>query len=188
MKTLFVSLVVIFFAFLIGCQENSITDPLMNDTGAEFTTATATEIDKDLVSNYPGAIKLNGLIHDPSHRLNSFAEIQGIVRYKLEKIYTDSRPPRPALKVNLYVNADLISNCPKSDLLWTVNKTSEDVIHTSTAKDPVYFLEKSFRVSYTCCAPLNLVLKFQVDEKVVTLISMKLEKVPGIVPILDPEM
>ncbi len=38
MKTLFVSLVAFFFAFFIGCQENSITDPVMNDTGAEFTT------------------------------------------------------------------------------------------------------------------------------------------------------
>jgi len=185
MKTLFVALVALFLAFFIGCQENSITEPVMNDTGAEFTTTTAPDIDKDLISTYPGGIKLTGSIFDPSHRLNSFAEIKGIVRYRLEQIYTD---PRPAIKVKLYVNAQIKGNCPNSDHLWTVINTAEDIIYTSPTNEEVYFLEKSFRVGNTCCAPLNLVFKFQVDEKVVTLVSMSLKKVPGLLFIPDPEM
>jgi hypothetical protein len=188
MKTLFVALVVLFFAFIIGCQENSITDPVTNDTGAEFTTTTAPDMDKDLISAYPGVIKLAGSIYDPSHRLNSFAEIKGIVRYGLDQINTDKRPPRPAIKVKLYVNTELKSNCPMQDRPWTVNKTAEDVIYLSSANLSVYNLEKSFRVCNTCCAPLNLVLKFQVDKKVVTLVSMELKRVPGLTPISDPEM
>ena len=189
MKTLFVALVALFFAFIIGCQENSITDPVTNDTGAEFTTTTALDIDKDLISYYPGVVKLSGSIFDPSHRLNSYAEINGVVRYRLEKIYTDkTRPPRAAIKVQLYVNAALKSNCPKQDRPWTVINTAEEVVYISPIAQSVYFLEKSFRVRNTCCTPLNLVLKFQVDEKVVTLVSMELKRVPGLVTIPDPEM
>ena len=188
MKTLFVALVVLFFAFIIGCQENSITDPVTNDNGAEFTTTTAPDMDKDLISAYPGVIKLAGLIYDPSHRLNSFAEIKGIVRYRLEKINTVIKPARSAIKVNLYVKAELQSNCPMQDRPWTVYKTAEDIVYMSPAAQSVYFVEKSIRVCNTCCAPLNLVLKFQVDEKVVTLVSMELKRVPGLTPISDPDM
>jgi len=35
---------------------------------------------------------------------------------------------------------------------------------------------------------LNLVLKFQIDKEVVTLVSMELKKVPGLLPTPDPEM
>jgi len=188
MKTLFVSLVAFFFAFIIGCQENSITDPVMNDSGSEFTTSTAPEINKDILDYYPGAIKLSGFIYDPSHRLNSFAEIKGTVRYRLEQIYTGQRPPRSAIKVKLYVNAVLLGGCNKADRTWTVVNTAEEVFYPSSANQLVLFMEKSFRVRNTCCAPLNLILKFQVNEKKVTLVSTKLEIVRGIVPIPDPQM
>ena len=187
MKTLFASLLALFFAYFIGCQENSITDPVMNDAGAEFTIAAPT-IDKDIISYYPGSIKLEGMIYDPSHRLNSFAEIKGTVRYRLDQIQTDKRPPRSAIKVQLYVNAELKSNCPNQNCPWTVINTAEEVLYSSSAIQSVYFLEKSFRVRNTCCASLNLVLKFQVDEKAVTLVSMSLKKAPDIVPNPDPKM
>jgi len=189
MKTLYVSLVAIFFAFFIGCQESSITDPVSKDTELNIGTAEPNNfIDKDLISYYPGVIKLEGMLYDPSHYFNSFAEIKGIVRYSLDQINTDKRPPRPAIKVQLYVNAAIRGGHTGHNLPWTVNKTAEDIVYMSPAIQSAYFLEKSFRVSNTCCAPLNLVLKFQVDEKVVTLVSMSLKKVPGIVPIADPKM
>ena len=188
MKTLFISIVALFFAFLIGCQENSITDPVMDNTGTEFTTPTASDIDKDLISTYPGVIILEGMLYDPSHQLNSFAEIKGIVKYRLDQINTDKRPPRPAIKVQLYVNAAIRGYHTGHNRPWTVNKAAEDIVYMSPTAQSVYFLEKSFRVSNSCCAPLNLVLKFQVDEKVVTLVSMELKKVPGLLFIPDPEM
>ncbi len=69
------------------------------------------------------------MIYDPSHRLNSFAEIKGMVRYRLEQIYTDKRPPQSAIKVKLYVNAELKSNCPNQDRPWTVINTAEEVLY-----------------------------------------------------------
>jgi hypothetical protein len=165
------------FAFIIGCQESSVTDPVSNDTEMNLDTAEPDNfLDKDLISYYPGVIKLEGMLYDPSHRLNSFAEINGIVRYRLDQISTDKRPPRPSIKVQLYVNAALLGGHTGQNRHWTVNNTAEDIIYTSPDNQSVYFLEKSFRVRNTCCAPLNLVLKFQVSEKSVALMSMHLVK------------
>jgi len=179
MKTLFIFLVALFFIFFFGCQENSITEPVMNDAGAEFAITVPT-IDKDIINYYPGSIKLEGMIYDPSHKLNSYAEIRGMVRYRLQLVTLV--PKQKAIKVGFYVNAELKSNCPHQHCPWTVINTAEEVLYSSSAIQSVYFLEKSFRVRNTCCAPLDLVLKFQIDEKAVTLISMSLKKIPDIVP------
>ena len=177
MKTLFVALVALLFAFFLGCQ-SSITDPVVLEPTKFIGTSEDNSIDKDWFTfQYPNVIKLDGMLYDPSHRLNSSAKINGIVRYRLEEMNAADRPPRSAIKVQLYVNAKLESNCPKEDGPWTVNKTSEDVIYTSPVNQTVYFLEKSFRVKNTCCGPLNLILKFQVSEKSLTLVSMRLVKV-----------
>jgi hypothetical protein len=176
MKTLFVALVALLFAFFLGCQ-SSITDPVVPEPTKFVGTLEDNSIDKDWFTfQYPNVIKLNGTLYDPSHRLNSFAKIDGIVRYRLEEMKAADRPPRSAINVQLYVNAKLKSNCPKEEQTWTVNKTSEDVIYTSPFNEPVYFLEKSFRVENTCCCPLNLILKFKVSEKSLTLVSMRLVK------------
>ena len=88
MKTLFASLVAIFLAFFIGCQESSITDPVSNDTGWNLGTS-----DKDIINNYPGAIKLDGMLSDPSNPSNT---INNTVKISV----ADTGPgiPRPALK------------------------------------------------------------------------------------------
>jgi hypothetical protein len=182
MKTIFVFLVALFFTFIIGCQENSITEPVMNDIGAEFTLTTPT-IDKDIVNYYPGSIKLEGMIYDPSHRLNSYAEIMGMVRYRLQPVTLV--PKQKAIKVGFYVNAELKSNCPHQHCPWKVINTVEEVLYASSAIQSVFFLEKSFRVRNTCCAPLDLVLKFQIEGKAVTLVSMSLKKVSDKVPYVD---
>jgi len=174
MKTLFVALVAILFAFFLGCQ-SSITDPEVLEP-TKFVGASEQENSayKDALSYYPGTIKLDGMLYDPSHHFNSFAEINGIVRYRLEQTNTAKRPPRSAIKVQLYINAELIGGHTGKKLPWTVNGTSEDIIYTSPTNQAVYCLEKAFRVKNTCCNTLNLVLKFKVAEKLLTLESMHL--------------
>ena len=178
------------FAFIIGCQESSITDPVSNDTELNLGTSEPNNfIDKDLISYYPGVIKLSGMLYDPSHFFNSYAEISGIVRYGSEQINTDKRPPHSAIKVRLYINAELKGGCSGQHHPWLVSNSSEDLVYTSASIQPVYNLEKSFRVNNTCCSPMNLVLKFQVDEKSLKLVSMCLVKVKiSNLPIPDPEM
>lgn len=188
MKTLFVSLVALLFAFFLGCH-SSITDPeLLEPTKFIGTSGEDNSAYKDVLSYYPGAIKLEGVLYDPSHRLNSMAEISGIVRYNFEKVTLDKTSPKPAIKGNMYINAELKGGCPGHGP-WIVFGTSEAIVKTSVNYQQVIFVEKSFKVRNTCCSPMNLVLKFQVSEKALTLVSMRLVKVKiSNLPIPDPEM
>ena len=188
MKTLFVTLVALLFAFFLGCQ-SSITDPeLLEPTKFVGNAEQENSAYKDAVSTWPGIIKLEGSLYDPSHRLNSMAEISGIVRYNFEKVNLYKASPKPAIKVNMYINAELKGGCPGHGP-WIVFGTSEAIVNTSVNYQQVIFVEKSFKVRNTCCSPMNLVLKFQVSEKALTLVSMRLVKVKiSDLPIPDPEM
>jgi hypothetical protein len=187
MKTLFVALVTFLFALIIGCQESSITDPVSNDTGTNSVAQESIYMDKDISSYYPGVIKLDGLLPDPSHFLNSFARIKGMVRYRMDEIKINDLTTSPpnAVSVKLFVSAQLFGESPKPVSPWIVTGTSADVMvytHNGLAN---YVLEKSFRVRNTS---LNLILKFRVYDKSVKLTSMTLKKVDDSVQIPDPTM
>jgi hypothetical protein len=173
MKTLMVALVAFLFAFLIGCQENSITDPVTNETESYQSAFMENSVDKNLpISSYfPGAIKLDGLLHDPVHPLNSFAKINGVVRYKVDRYALDEQ-----VKINLYIHAEIKSNCPTSDGLWTINETTEAIVDVPNNGSVTAYFEKSFRICHTCCYPMKLFVKFQVSKNVVNIVSMELVK------------
>jgi hypothetical protein len=78
MKTFFVTLAAFSLTLFFACQENSITDPVINDTGMQHSTPMENTLDKDALSYYTGAIKLEGILLDPSHHFNAYAEINGI--------------------------------------------------------------------------------------------------------------
>jgi hypothetical protein len=173
MKTLFVSLAALLFAFFVGCQ-SSITDPVNQDDFGSTSESNFTN--KDLVSTYPGVIKLEGVIDDPSHAFEGCAKIKGIVRYRIDLVdFNAVRPaPHPALKVNLLVKAKIKCQNPADDNLWIVESSSEDLVSKSNVAESIYYLEKSFRVINS---PLNLVLKFRINDRTLTLESMKLVKI-----------
>ena len=194
MKTLFVSLAALLFAFFLGCQ-SSITDPVVPES-TEFVGNAEEETFayKDVFNfNYPEMIKLDGTLFDPSHRLNSFAEIKGVVRYGIREVnggttavnsteFYKVRPsgtPDKKFKVSLYVDAALKVNCPRYNQPWTVKKAAEQIVIVSSANQSVIYIQKSFRVKNTCCAPLDLVLKFEVNERELKLVSMELKLVKG---------
>ncbi len=185
MKTLFVALVTFLFALIIGCQESSITDPVSNDTGTNSNAQESIYFDKDIASYYPGVIKLDGLLPDPSHFLNSFARIKGMVRYRVDETYMkkESTPAPNAINVKLFVSAQLFGESPKPVSPWIVTGTSEDVMLNTHNGLANYILEKSFRVRDT---KLNLILNFRVYKKSVKLTSMALKKVDDSVQIPDP--
>lgn len=172
MKTLFVSFAALVFAFFLGCQ-SSITDPVNQDNnGSSYTENFAS---KDWISTFPGEIKLQGMIDDPSYGINGCAQINGIVRYRIDLVdYSASRPaPHPALKVSLLVNAKIKCQNPADNNLWIVEGFSEDLIYKSNLNVVVNYLEKSFRVRNTSRG-MDLVLKFRVSEKNLELVSMRL--------------
>jgi len=174
MKTLFASLVAIFLAFFIGCQESSITDPVSNDTGWNLGT-----VDKDINHYYPGAIKLDGMLSDPSNPSNTIlntVKISGVIKYKVELVQFDPAPPAPqsAIKVKLDLKAELYNRYSSQDEhVWFVTGTSEDFVYQK-ADQQFYFLEKSFRVHKGTRPALDLVLKFRVTERELVLESSRL--------------
>ncbi len=187
MKTLFVFLAAIFFAFFIGCQENSITDPV--DSG---TTEQENIFSKDLFTfTYPNVIKLDDMAYDPSHRLNSYAEISGVVRYGIQNIKKGNifsnygTPPDKKYKVSIYVNAELKGGCNPDSQIWTVKKSFSYIVSVNSADQSFISFEKTFRVTNTCCAPLNLVLQFQLVDQELILTSTMLKLANGLFPNRD---
>jgi hypothetical protein len=146
-------------------------------------------------------IKLKGQIWDPSHRVYRHAEIDGVVRYGFKKISNESTAqipididkissdvtPDKKIKVDIYVDAALKTQCPLNNGAWTVKKTADKIISASTANQVVTYIQKTFRLKNTCCAPLNLVLKFEVNKKELKLVSMELKLAPRLEPINDQE-
>jgi hypothetical protein len=120
------------------------------------------------------------MLDDPrqSNSLNSSVEINGDLRYSLETVYFDSPPPAPqsAFKVRLYVHAQLKANSSQDNDIWTVKGTSENLVNKTDPAESIYYIQKSFRVQSTRYTPLDLVLKFKVNEKRLELVSMYLFK------------
>lgn len=194
MKTLFVALVALLFAFFSGCQ-NTVTEPVVPDS-SEYTNIAEQETFayKDVFHfTYPNEIKLEGLLYVPSEKLNNLVEIDGVARYGIREISSGSQALTPKdiykassggtsdkkLKVDLFVDAVFEMKCPNQNAPWSIKKATEQVVIVSSANQSVIYIVKSFRVNNTCRAPLNLVLTFQLDNKVLTLASIELKLVDG---------
>lgn len=188
MKTLVVSLVALLFAFFAGCQ-SSITDPVVSDNKDNFGSLyTENFASKDWINSLPEVIDLKGPIQVPSQSVDQFAEIDGTIRYAIEKVYFDAPPPAPqsAFKVSMYVNAKITCTTPGNDNVWIVQNASEDMVYTSDLNEQVYLFAKTLKVKYACPAPLDIVFKFQVNEKELKMTSMQLKIRDGWVSAGDP--
>jgi hypothetical protein len=194
MKTLFVAFVALLFAFFSGCQ-SSVTDPVVPES-SEYSNIPEQETVayKDVFHfTYPNEIRLTGLLYDPSYKLNNLVEIDGVARYGIKEIssgtqaltpgdiykVSSSGTPDKKLKVDLFVDAMFKVKCPNQNASWSIKKAAEQVVTISSANQSVIYIVKYFRVKNTCRAPLNLVLTFQLDNKVLTLASMELKLVDG---------
>lgn len=188
MKTLFVSFAALLFAFFLGCQ-STITDPVIPEpTKFIGSIEEETVAYKDVFHNtYPYSIRLEGSLLDPSHKLNSFADIDGILRYGIKKVgsnsgvqtpiefYKSESDPGLKFRVNLYVDAVFKGGCPAHNHPWTAKQAADKIIEVNSSNQSVYYFEKSFKVNGTCCAPLNLVIKFLYEDQKLSIVSMALK-------------
>ena len=174
MKTLFVSLVALLFAFFLGCQ-SSITDPVMNDSNLSTLTEQQNSTNKDWISSLPGEIEIREPIEVPGVLIDEFATIEGQIKYAVEEFYTDTPPS--VYKVSLYINAHITCSGVNQENIWLVKNTSEDVVYKSSNNENVTYLEKTFNVLHACPAPLEITFKFEVSGKDLKLVSMKLTEV-----------
>lgn len=179
MKALFVSLAVLLFAFFLGC-ENSITDPAAN---------TESYASKDYTSTFPGFIELKARLEDPRTNVNTDVDLKGAIKYKVEIVYPNetSSGNLSAYRVNLNIDALLKSRCPADDEFWKVQNRSVDLVYKIDPLETVYYLNKSFRVQSKCPSPIDLLIKFEVNDKSLKIVSMELKVVNGWSIVGDPE-
>ena len=139
MKKFIFSLVIFSVLFLIGCQENSITDPVQedlqkNDTGLDNR----------------GTIALEGDLADPRVLIDGskYLTILGAVKFEHRLEYTDAAPPaaQQYVSLSLSMNAEIQDRNSPADVIWSLSGKSRDIIYVSDNIDRNYMLYKYYAV------------------------------------------
>jgi len=164
MKKLFLTIVTFSILFAIGCQENSITDPITNEP-----------INK--AKPYPfhqGTITIDRMLGDPYPIMNSFFLINGEIEYnyRLAIINSDPAERQYSVSLNLTIFAGLTYLCTVCDenddesLVGYIDSQSNDTV-TLTGTDG-YILKKSYLI-YGREDGMVLIIKLLVTTKGVSL-------------------
>lgn len=170
MKKLLFSFVVFLALLIVGCQENSITDPLQISGNA----------DKTSDAQISGTLELSRTLTNPYNVLNSYFDIEGTIDYNIKIRYLDPIPPamQQVLSLQLTVNGELTSVCtvcaPPVDQTFagSVSAETNDVINI--LDDSQHSIIKTFRIQKRSD---NMVLKcsLQVTTTGLVLENMWLE-------------
>lgn len=190
MKSFAALLVAFLMVFFLGCQENSITDPGTTEDNASAVHNYQNLTDKDLISAYPGLIKVFESVFDPTHPQNGGDQIKGVIRYNHSSlpVSATSGNPRYTIKAKFYIDLSIDAKCPLHDeLMKVVARTDQSVDFADRDHNAYKEVEKVFSVCNTCCGSMNLVLRFKVDRNDVGLLSMKLDKVSRSTQIALPD-
>lgn len=134
MKKLFSTIAVFSVLLLIGCQENSITDPVSTESINKNQTTSETFTS--------GSIPLEGILLVPGG-FQTYYSIRGQINYTHELVLLDPAPPAPQyyIDLNLSVRAVLTDEGHNT---FTISSTSQNNIYVSD--DGISMLEKSFPV------------------------------------------
>ncbi len=142
MKKLFLTLVTFSILFVVGCQENSITDPL------------TVEPTNKVQSNpsHQGTITLERMLTDPYPVMNSYFIINGAIEYEHTLVTREPVPPETYVSLNLSISAELTYLCTvcgenhEDTVVGTISNESHDEIFISMWEDEIFSLEKSFPI------------------------------------------
>jgi len=141
MKNLLLTLIVFSVLLLIGCQENSITDPVQD---SELQKA-----DDPLVQD--GTITLERVLIDPYPVMNSYYIINGEIEYQHTLQIIEQVPAQHLVCLKLSVNADFTYWCSvcepepiENNIVGFISSVSEDII--SVSEGSTYLLQKTYRI------------------------------------------
>lgn len=164
MKSTMLVLATTVAAFVIGCQDNSITNPVAANPspGSQFSKNVMLPLRE---------IPLYGVLREPGG-FNAFTEIAGKVVYTSTQIPRDPVPPYPqwAMQVALKVNADLMplnSNGP----VWSISSSSVNELALDSEADRSMLLEESFRIDGRSDG-VSLHLQLRIDQETIVLTRM----------------
>jgi len=132
MKKLLISLVFYSVLFIIGCQENSITDPVSTESINKNQTTSETFTS--------GVIPLEGLLVVPGG-FQSYYSIRGQINYTHELLLIEPIPPQYYIDLNLSARALLTDEGHNA---FRISSLSEDNFYVS--EDGISMLQKSFPV------------------------------------------
>lgn len=167
MKTTMLVLNLLATILIVGCQDNSITDPI---------TAAASEGQQLSKPQPVNSLALHAIVREPGNDLNSFVEITGVVAYQTILVPLDPIPPNPQFAVILTLNADaeVRSYNPRVPFspVWHVLGSSTEWVPVPESGNA--FVTKSYKINGRSDGML-LKVKFQVTLTSVELSSMWLE-------------
>ena len=138
MKKLFFSFVSFFLLLVIGCQDNSITDPVMTESNSS-----SPKTSLDITRGY---FPLEGILVAPG-MTNNYFSITGRIDYTHQLFYLDPIPSAPQFFVKVHFNVsavitDLNFRTRKS---WTIKAQSDDNVYVS--EEGIFILEKTFPIN-----------------------------------------
>jgi hypothetical protein len=174
MKNLFSSLVIAAILTAIGCQENTITDPIKNDSVDKVNPGTHD-------TYIQGKIPINATLNDPYPVGNSFYRISGQIAYDLRILYVDPPPsaPQQYISVHMQIDADLVNICTvcppsnEDELSGFISETSEELVPMDVSQ--VSIIDNVIENSYLAQGRedrMTLKIRFFIDHKRVQINAM----------------
>ncbi len=143
MKKLFLTIVTFSILFLIGCQENSVTDPVTNEP--------TNKVQQD--PSHQGTLTFERLLTDPYPVMNSYYLINGEIEYdfSLDDHNKFASVQQHTVSLNLTMSAEFTYLCTVCNdnngeiLVGYINSLSNDTI--VLAGNNRYILEKSYLIT-----------------------------------------
>ena len=177
MKKLFLTLVAISVLFVIGCQENTITDPLSTDSPG-IQAVTNETADKNLLQDHqdvPDIIRFENVLESPypSNDPGESFIVAGTIEVDHKVWQLDPIPPNPQYRVTvkLGMDAEMNSTTGHERNPWFIKGDTENTIFFSG--DEAVTLTKYYTVAGRSDR-MQLVVDYEVSIDGVSLQSMKL--------------
>lgn len=134
MKNLFLSFIAVSVLFVIGCQENAITDPLSTDSPG-VQSVTTENVDKDIprdFTDHPNIIKFQEKLEAPfTSFYNHTFKVGGAITFKHNVDYLNPPGPLYRVTVNLLIDAELKETWPNGSASWAITGETKDEIYLS---------------------------------------------------------
>jgi len=104
--------------FILGCQENNITDPVMAAPSEGL------QLSKTQPAN---SLSLDTMLREPGNIVNSYIVVTGQVGYTATVVALDPIPPNPQYAVRLTLTTDaLLRPYDSNNPVWSISGASED--------------------------------------------------------------
>jgi len=175
MKKLFLTLVAISVLFVIGCQENTITDPLSTNSPVIQSVTNGTAV-KSITQDVPAIIRFENVLESPYPSSDPGGEcflVAGTIEVDHKVWQLDPIPPNPQYRVVVKLCVDAEMNCTTEHERnrWFIECDTENTIYFSG--DEAFTLTKYYTVKGRSDR-MQLVVDYEVSIDGVALKGMEL--------------